>query len=49
VDYNDSNAVNRDQSVQIILQLSDELSRLKVQLLKLQKENKGTPTDMCIC
>ncbi|KAJ8103300.1 hypothetical protein POJ06DRAFT_247162 [Lipomyces tetrasporus] len=32
--------VNRDQSVQIILRLSDELSRLKTQLLQLQKENK---------
>ncbi|KAK9433112.1 hypothetical protein V1505DRAFT_363252 [Lipomyces doorenjongii] len=41
VDHDDSNAVDRDQSVPIILQLSDELSRLKVQLLELQKENKG--------
>ncbi|KAK9368282.1 hypothetical protein V1509DRAFT_623611 [Lipomyces kononenkoae] len=32
--------VNRNRSVQIILQLSDELSRLKLQLLQLQKENK---------
>ncbi|KAK9238026.1 hypothetical protein V1525DRAFT_402220 [Lipomyces kononenkoae] len=35
-----STVINHGQSMQIILQLSDELSRLKVQLLQLQKENK---------